>query len=285
MANIVVCGCSWSSTQFSTFPLDWQSPDHYPAHLSISNRLRALGHRVYESSSPGASVSDQLDALNRYITTQQNANWAGSVDYIVFGWTELMRDSRQMVTNKNLNYQVQEPLDRDYNSEYARIQTQITDQLERVSSLMPRHRWLHWGGLSTVWAKRLPKRHSVLFNDYTHEVLLDNPRGVHDLYSFAPRGLEFDELYNWLQRIFPGTPIQQARAMSKDIAENWANAFTEQKLDLYPDSGHLAFKHYDVLVNTIHAHITSKPVPKLNFRKPQELDTGFVNIFKKKKKK
>lgn len=283
MARIIVAGDSWSSTQFTSMPREWQDRNHYPADLSLANRLRSLGHSVYEAATPGSTVCDQLSVLNGLAMQQRNHQWNTSIDWIVLGWTEWTRDST-IQKFRNLRHDQQPSLKHSYADEFAQVRSRVRQQIHSLSSAFPLHRWLHWGGLSTVWLDDLPDDHTVLFRDYTNQVFGDPPRGVHDLFSFAPAGQSAQQQKQWIQRVFPGTPNDVALKMAEDIARLKYGTPPRRHLELYPDSGHLAFKYYDVLAQRIHDHVTNAD-PIEQPQKPE-----FFNIFKaqkhfKKKKK
>ena len=97
MARIIVAGDSWSCSQISTNPRDWQGA--YTADLSVANRLRSLGHKVYEVSSCGSSIKEQLHTLNG-LFADQRWDMQQAVDYVLLGWTEWTRGSATLGQHK-----------------------------------------------------------------------------------------------------------------------------------------------------------------------------------------
>lgn len=274
MANIIVLGDSWSSSQFSSGCNDWI--DYYPADLSVANQLRALGHRVYELANPGDSMLGQMGRLNQMAIDNRNdtMSWDTSVDWIIAGWTEWTRDTA-LIKHAQLPPQTHPSLGRSYSDMFAHTRFRMKTALFNYTSAYPHARWLHWGGLSRVWVDAFPKQHTVLYWDYLHEVHNWYPAGVQDLRSYGPRSTNVQDIKKYVLQVFPGTPHTHAETIAQDLL-GWYRC---DGTDIMPDRGHPRFEHYRQLVTAIHNYILEQPVIK------PETNKEVFNIFKSKKKK
>jgi len=81
MANIIVAGDSWSSSQLTANANDIFEGCAYPAQLSVANRLRSSGHFVHEAAHNGDSMLRQLDTLEELFSSPSKRMYE-SVDYV-----------------------------------------------------------------------------------------------------------------------------------------------------------------------------------------------------------
>lgn len=247
MATIIVMGDSWSCTQFNSFQGDWPS-EWYPPQLSISNRLRSLGHTVFEMASPGVSMMDQIKEL------KQIGKYCQQVDWIVCGWTEWSRDTKLRPAVKHPS--TGSPfisLGKDYNTVAQQQRKQLTASLNQFTRAYPNLQWLHWGGLADVWAPVPHKHHEILYPSYLGSRLPGNLTNRTNLVTYSPKTSKSKHIHRWISTVFPLTHKGQIRSLTQQLIE-W-HRFQVSNPDALPDGGHPAFALYDQLTETIHNRV------------------------------
>ena len=252
MANIIVAGDSWSSSQLTPNANDIFEGCAYPAQLSVANRLRSSGHFVHEAARGGDSMLRQLDILEELFSSPSKRMYE-SVDYVVLSWTEWYRDTAlQKVAT--LPDRTQVPA---LPSSFLQERTQVLDQVEarflEFSSQWPSVPFLHWGGQAPVSIDmtKLGAQHHVLYKDYALEEWDAAPNNSH-LYGAAPRTVSIRECTKWAERVFPGTSKELANTIAVEIHQRHRSLLT---LDHFYDGGHLNFHCYAPLIALVNAHI------------------------------
>lgn len=267
MANIVVAGCSWSSTDIVSGdpkPNYWQRA--YRCDLSITNRLRTLGHTVHEIAKPGASVLEQLDHLRKFYRHEENDQ---HVDYVVFGWTEWTRDTSLQKHKHGEHYPC---LGLPYHRAFKRVRKKTIKEFAQFTTEFPNVRFLHWGGLAPVWIDfpDISTCHTLLYRDYTFEEY-DILPNHNQLFTFKAVDKK-----SWVNHVFPGTEPVIRKMILKNNGLRYRSIHAS---GLLTDMGHLDFEHYTLLVDEIHTHIqgtrsrsTQTCPPFTFFGWPQESD-------------
>ena len=261
MATILVMGDSWSTTQFSDNPHQW-GQSWYPAHLSLVNRLRSLGHTAYELAWGGASMLHQMERLDKLSHDCLHKHPPfhkidQHIDYIVLGWTEWTRDT-ELWSSSALNHslpQVYPSLEDNYAALHQSHSRAFTLRLSEFTNQYPRIRWLHWGGLADVWAKVPRKNHRVLYPNYASYRVQGYPGNPSSLLTYAPRFKSIRVVRKWVDTVFPNTPKPLAQQLAEHI-NKWCD-FTAAHPQVLPDGGHFAFELYDHLAAYINSVIVT----------------------------
>jgi len=255
MANIIVAGDSWSSSQLTTNANDIFEGCAYPAQLSVANRLRSSGHFVHEAARNGDSMLIQLDILEELFSNACKGMYA-SVDYVVFGWTEWYRDTAlQKVTTVPDRTQVP-ALPSSFLQERQQVLDQVEARFLEFSSRWPDVPFLHWGGQAPVCIDmtKLGAQHHVLYKDYAWEEFEALPNNSH-LYGAAPRSISIREMGKWIRRVFPGTSKELANTIAVEIHQRHRSLLTLEPSKYFQDGGHLSFYCYTPLITRVNAHI------------------------------
>jgi hypothetical protein len=248
MANIIVAGDSWSVSQLVTNIGFWQ--DDYTAQLSVANRLRSSGHRVFETAVAGSSILRQLDTLEMLF--RRDLDDFRSADYVVFGWTEWVRDT-------NMNQPHIRPRDvPTMPGSFLQERQQVLDRIQarflKFSSQWPSVKFLHWGGQAPVCIDmtKLGAQHTVLYKDFAWEEFeaLPNNSHLYGMHQFLSAG----KMRKWTQRVFPGTSKQLANAIAFDLNARRHSLLKLAPSQYFPDGGHISFHCYTPLIDLINAH-------------------------------
>mgnify|MGYP000026361849 CR=1 FL=1 len=253
MANIIVAGDSWSTSQLTSNANDIFEGCAYPAQLSVANRLRSSGHFVHEAARGGDSMLRQLDILEELFNSPSKRMYE-SVDYVLLSWTEWYRDTELGISVANGGPVESVPA---ISSDFLQERTQVLDQVEarflEFSSQWPSVPFLHWGGQAPVSIDmtKLGAQHHVLYKDYALEEWDAAPNNSH-LYGAAPRNVSIRECTKWAQRVFPGTSKELANTIAVEIHQRYRSLLT---LDHFYDGGHINFHCYAPLITLVNAHI------------------------------
>ena len=256
MANIIVAGDSWSSSQLTANANDIFEGCAYPAQLSVSNRLRSSGHFVHEAAHNGDSMLRQLDTLEELFSSPSKRMYA-SVDYVVLSWTEWYRDTALYQFGATVPDRTQVPA---LPSSFLQERQQVLDQVEarflEFSSRWPDVPFLHWGGQAPVCIDmtKLGAQHHVLYKDYAWEEFEALPNNSH-LYGAAPSTVSIRDLGKWIRRVFPGTSKEFANTIAVEIHQRHRSLLTLEPSKYFQDGGHLSFYCYTPLIDLINAHI------------------------------
>ena len=255
MANIIVAGDSWSSSQLTANANDIFEGCAYPAQLSVANRLRSSGHFVHEAAHNGDSMLRQLDILEELFCSPSKRMYA-SVDYVVLSWTEWYRDTAlQKVAT--LPDRTQVPA---LPSSFLQERQQVLDQVEarflEFSSRWPDVPFLHWGGQAPVCIdmSKLSAQHTVMYKDFAWEEFEAMPNSSH-LYGAAPKSVSIRKCNKWIRRVFPGTSKELANTIAVEINARYRSLLTLEPSQYFPDGGHISFHCYSPLIDRINAHI------------------------------
>ena len=255
MANIIVAGDSWSSSQLTANANDIFEGCAYPAQLSVANRLRSSGHFVHEAARGGDSMLRQLDILEELFSSPSKRMYA-SVDYVVLSWTEWYRDTAlQKVAT--LPDRTQVPA---LPSSFLQERQQVLDQVEarflEFSSRWPDVPFLHWGGQAPVCIdmSKLSAQHTVMYKDFAWEEFEAMPNSSH-LYGAAPKSVSIRKCNKWIRRVFPGTSKELANTIAVEINARYRSLLTLEPSQYFPDGGHISFHCYSPLIDRINAHI------------------------------
>ena len=245
MARIIVAGDSWSCSQISTNPRDWQGA--YTADLSVANRLRSRGHKVYEVSSCGSSIKEQLHTLNG-LFADQRWDMQQAVDYVLLGWTEWTRDTA-LQRSAFITSPGQMPnLGRSYTKLFTRTQARTQKSFELFTHAWPGVKFLHWGALAPVWCNlEWGTTHTVLYTEYAHEAYGIEPNHS-QLLSYSPRAGDRRTIKKWISRVMPGTDPQLAEHFARNILARFRSSIASEQ---FSDGGHLDFRHYDQLTERV----------------------------------
>ena len=252
MANLIVAGDSWSTSQLTTDATHWQIG--YPAQLSIANRLRSCGHFVYETAVGGDSMLRQLDILDQMFGSNGD-NIHTTVDYVVFGWTEWTRDT-ELIAAINEDITNAPVLSSNFLQERQQVLEQLQAKFLEFSSRWPSVEFLHWGGQAPVCIdmNKLGAQHHVLYKDFAWEEFEALPNNSH-LYSTTTRSISILESNKWIRRVFPGTSKELANTIAVEINTRLRSLLSREPSQYFPDGGHISFHCYAPLIGLINAHI------------------------------
>ena len=254
MANLIVAGDSWSTSQLTTDATHWQIG--YPAQLSIANRLRSCGHFVYETAVGGGSMLRQLDILDQMFGSNGD-NIHTTVDYVVFGWTEWTRDTELKAATFSDRALINATV---LSSNFLQERQQVLEQLQakflEFSSRWPSVKFLHWGGQAPVCIdmSKLSAQHTVMYKDFAWEEFEAMPNSSH-LYGAAPKSVSIRKCNKWIRRVFPGTSKELANTIAVEINARYRSLLTLEPSQYFPDGGHISFHCYSPLIDRINAHI------------------------------
>ena len=252
MANIIVAGDSWSTSQLTSNANDIFEGCAYPAQLSVANRLRSSGHFVHEAARGGDSMLRQLDILEKLFSSPSKRMYE-SVDYVVLSWTEWYRDTELGITITQMPVESVPAISSDFLQERKQVLDQVEARFLEFSSQWPDVPFLHWGGQAPVSIDmtKLGAQHHVLYKDYALEEWDAAPNNSH-LYGAAPRTVSIRECTKWVERVFPGTSKELANTIAVEIHQRYRSLLT---LDHFYDGGHINFHCYAPLIALVNAHI------------------------------
>jgi hypothetical protein len=252
MANIIVAGDSWSSSQLTSNANDIFEGCAYPAQLSVANRLRSSGHFVHEAARGGDSMLRQLDILEELFSSPSKRMYE-SVDYVVLSWTEWYRDTELGITVTQMPVESVPAISSDFLQERKQVLDQVEARFLEFSSQWPDVPFLHWGGQAPVSIDmtKLGAQHHVLYKDYALEEWDAAPNNSH-LYGAAPRTVSIRECTKWVERVFPGTSKELANTIAVEIHQRHRSLLT---LEYFYDGGHINFHCYAPLITRVNAHI------------------------------
>ena len=255
MANIIVAGDSWSSSQLTANANDIFEGCAYPAQLSVANRLRSSGHFVHEAAHNGDSMLRQLDILEELFSSPSKRMYA-SVDYVVLSWTEWYRDTAlQKVATVPDRTQVP-ALPSSFLQERQQVLDQVEARFLEFSSRWPDVPFLHWGGQAPVCIdmSKLSAQHTVMYKDFAWEEFEAMPNSSH-LYGAAPKSVSIRKCNKWIRRVFPGTSKELANTIAVEINTRLRSLLSREPSQYFPDGGHISFHCYAPLIGLINAHI------------------------------
>ena len=253
MANIIVVGDSWSTDCLRPNVIDdWVN--NYAGHHSISNRLRNLGHTVLTVAKGGSSIGSQLDWLEFYFNEYNDE--LTHIDGILIGWTEWGRELYQCSDTKGWVRKENGHLT-DISSSLKIAQDRVSSQLYRLSNRAQEYniKWMHWGGLSSPWID-LPDDHYLLYKDYCLSEFRCPPRNQLNLTFTTRGGARKNLIKQRLQKYFPNSDTEIIKKYARDTAI--VQKFCCNNNNLFPDLGHLSFRHYGPLVNKVNEYMESK---------------------------
>ena len=244
MARIIVAGDSWSCSQITINPQEWQGA--YAAELSLANRLRSRGHSVYEVAGCGSGIKDQMHALNG-LFADQRWQMENHVDYVLLGWTEWTRATA--LQNSASAPPLSMPnLGRTYTKLFSREQARTQESFRLFTQTWPKVKFLHWGALAPVWCDlEWGSTHSVLYTEYAAQIYGIEPNHS-QLLSYSPRSASTRTISKWLRRVMPGTDRGLADHFAQNIEARFRSAVRSER---FTDGGHLDFAHYDLLIERV----------------------------------
>jgi hypothetical protein len=259
----IVMGDSWSVHNLSRF----STADFYDPRLSLPGRLARLypDDRVMIIAAQGNSDIQQVHALNHTLDINKN-NFDYNSVRVVWSWTDWTRglqpEHNGNANMKNIRYMSEQTppfRELEYDQNYAVSLQQHRTKLKRTFNSMNKigkHlRFYHWGGHSEIWCDPRTNfdygTHTILYQDYCRSVHAAPPAnaGIQSYFTWSDW---FKRSEYGIQTLFPNTDDALVRKLNRTAKE--LSNYKHNKTRLYPDGGHLAWEHYDVLVKNIHAH-------------------------------
>lgn len=239
---VVIAGDSWTAEQAMT---QLNHINGYHWDLTVGNRLRQRGYYVYNLAHGGGSMIQQLQRIEDFFI--YNKPYSYAVAAVITGWTDFMRDvelSPHIV--KGLAQQT-------FHDARAAYWQHYVTQLNRSVDLAPAHtQWLHWGGHSPI-SLPLPEPHRVLYTDYVSAVLDHCPPRENGL---EHNSFDYKSPHDSIAKYFPHTSHKQLKQLSKTCMT--FRKWRVRSGAAFPDGGHLDFKYYDTLIDTITTALESK---------------------------
>jgi hypothetical protein len=229
---VIISGDSWSIDTFHRL----DTIEFYPPYYSLARSLerKNVAHTVVSWGEQGWDV---VHCVNRILKGIENYDYTDYWDRvtIVYSWTDWSRIFHRNVFSKtwgNLDL---------WHPDYIQARDLALDITQQELNKIPSDiRVLHWGGHAVVdKTVNLGKNHTVMYTDYCAHLGFKKSTSTTGTLSWPDPTLE----------LFPDTDPHLANTIDKKNKRIRNNQKRRPKE--FPDGGHLNWRYYDKLVDTI----------------------------------